>query len=150
MKKAVLIMDMPGKCRDCKWCEHVLQFCGISEEFMEDVSIKQDWCPLRPLPERFEVCGGYPQSGPVPSYRIGWNDCINMTIGNDETKGWISVEERLPDKPGDYWVAMRHRDGSVTTERMSWCPDWPHEDAWREVVVAWQPYYYPEPFVPQN
>lgn len=63
---------------------------------------------------------------------------------------WIPVEERLPDKPGDYWVAMRHLDGSITTEKMFWRPEWPHEDAWKEVVVAWQPYYCPEPFVPQN
>lgn len=63
---------------------------------------------------------------------------------------WVPVTERLPDKPGDYWVAMRHLDGSVTTVKMFWSPDWPHEDAWNEVVVAWQPYYYPEPFVPRN
>jgi len=63
---------------------------------------------------------------------------------------WVPVAERLPDKPGDYWVAMRHLDGSVTTVKMFWSPDWPHEDAWNEVVVAWQPYYYPEPFVPRN
>lgn len=63
---------------------------------------------------------------------------------------WISVEEKLPEETGDYWVAMRHLDGSLTTEKMFWRPDWPHEDAWNEVVVAWQPYYCPEPFVPQN
>lgn len=64
--------------------------------------------------------------------------------------GWIPVEEELPDEPGDYWVAMRHLDGSITTEKMFWRPEWPCEDAWNEVVVAWQPYYSPEPFVPQN
>ena len=63
---------------------------------------------------------------------------------------WILVTDRLPDKPGDYWVAMRHLDGSVSTEKMSWYPDWSDEDAWNEVVIAWQPYYCPEPFVPQN
>lgn len=60
--------------------------------------------------------------------------------------GWILVEERLPDEPGNYWVTMRHLDGSVTTEKMFWRPDWPHEAAWNEVVVAWQPYYCPEPY----
>lgn len=30
---------------------------------------------------------------------------------------WIPVEEGLPDEPGDYWVAMRHLDGSITTEK---------------------------------
>lgn len=63
---------------------------------------------------------------------------------------WVPVEERMPDKPGDYWVTMRHLDGSATTEKMTWCPDWIHKDAWNEVVVAWQPYYCPEPFNSQN
>lgn len=69
---------------------------------------------------------------------------------HEELSLWIPVQEHLPDKPGDYWVAMRHLDGSVTTEKMFWCPGWPHEDAWNEVVVAWQPYYCPKPFVPRN
>ena len=64
--------------------------------------------------------------------------------------GWIPVEKRLPEKTGDYWVAMRHLDGNITTEKMFWRPEWPHEDAWKEVVLAWQPYYCPEPFNPQN
>lgn len=147
MQKAVLIMDMPERCRDCKWCDHVLKFCGISEAFMEDITIKQNWCSLRTLPEKFEVCGKYPQLGPEPSYRIGWNDCLNK-IESDEIKSWIPVETRLPDKLGDYWVAIRHLDGSISTEKMLWCPEWPCKDAWREVVVAWQPYYCPEPFTP--
>lgn len=71
-------------------------------------------------------------------------------LGTYEDTGWVPIAERLPDRPGDYWVAMRHLDGSVTTVKMFWSPDWPHEDAWNEVVVAWQPYYYPAPFVPQN
>ena len=73
----------------------------------------------------------------------------NADIWNKREK-WIPVEERLPDKPGDYWVAIRYLDGSVTTEKMFWRPDWPHEDAWREVVVAWQPYYCPEPYQSEN
>lgn len=63
---------------------------------------------------------------------------------------WVPIAERLPDRSGDYWVTMRHLDGSVTTVKMFWSHDWPHEDAWNEVVVAWRPYYYPEPFVSQN
>lgn len=72
-------------------------------------------------------------------------------LGRERQKNrWIPVAERLPEKTGDYWVAMRHLDGSISTEKMFWSPEWPYEDAWREVVVAWQAYYYPEPFVPQN
>lgn len=61
---------------------------------------------------------------------------------------WTPVKERMPDEPGDYWVTMRHVDGSVSTGKMFWRPDWTHEDTWNEVVIAWQPYYCPEPFVP--
>lgn len=68
----------------------------------------------------------------------------------EEIQRWIPVEERLPDNPRDYWVTMRHLDGSVTTEKMFWSPDWSHEDEWREVVVAWQAYYCPEPYRPEN
>lgn len=77
-------------------------------------------------------------------------DMIHMIEGQHKINRWIPVEEKLPDEPGDYWVAMRHLDGSVTTEKMFWRPEWPCEDAWSEVVVAWQPYYCPEPFVPRN
>lgn len=73
-----------------------------------------------------------------------------IALEEKEKRKWVLVDERLPDKPGDYWVTMRHLDGSITTEKMFWSPDWPHEDAWNEVVVAWQPYYCPEPFITQN
>ena len=73
-----------------------------------------------------------------------------IALEEKENRKWVLVDERSPDKRGDYWVTMRHLDGSITTEQMFWSPDWPHEDAWNEVVVAWQPYYCPEPFVPQN
>lgn len=121
---------------------------------------------LKPCP----FCGGIPEvrqfANPKNWYSVECVDCHcktdgyrhNRVAGTDEEnitanadiwnrrEKWIPVSERLPDKPGDYWVAMRHLDGSVTTEKMFWCPEWPHEDAWREVVVAWQPYYCPEPY----
>ena len=83
---------------------------------------------------------------------IAWHDgdnaeaLLQVVDEVENSMRWIPVGERLPDMPGDYWVAMRHLDGSVTTEKMFWRPEWPREDAWREVVVAWQPYYCPEPY----
>ena len=76
MKKAVLVLDMPEGCRNCKWCENILRFCGISEEFVEDVTIRPDWCPLRELPDRKEY--------DIPSikahsedWRNGFNACLD-------------------------------------------------------------------------
>lgn len=76
------------------------------------------------------------------------NTDTHRSCNNDN--GWIPVTERLPEDTGDYWVAMRHLDGSITTEKMFWRPEWPCTDAWNEVVVAWQPYYCPKPFVQQD
>lgn len=45
---------------------------------------RPDWCPLRELPEKMEVCGKYPQPGkPVPSYRFGWNACLDEILKTD-------------------------------------------------------------------
>lgn len=59
---------------------------------------------------------------------------------------WILTEEQLPKEPGDYWVTMRHLNGTLTTEKYTWKPEQLCEDAWREVVVAWQPYFCPQPY----
>lgn len=78
MGKAVLVMEMPERCRDCKWIEHVLKFCGISEEFMNDDSIRQAWCPLRPLPEpKSEEFG---QTIIASARAEGWNNCLHTII----------------------------------------------------------------------
>lgn len=76
------------------------------------------------------------------------NTDAHRSCNNDN--GWVPVAERLPEDTGDYWVAMRHLGGSITTEKMFWRPEWPCTDAWNGVVVAWQPYYCPKPFVPQD
>ena len=46
---------------------------------------KPDWCPLRPVPEKKEVCGKYPQPDKIPaSYKIGYNQCIDDILGGTE------------------------------------------------------------------
>jgi len=37
-------------------------------------------CPLREIPEKMEIDGKCPQPGQLPSYRIGWNDCIDKIL----------------------------------------------------------------------
>lgn len=63
---------------------------------------------------------------------------------------WTPIAEKKPEEPGYYWVTIQHLDGTFSTEKYFWKPGWPCEDAWDEVVIAWQPYYYPEPFVLQS
>lgn len=94
MAKAVLIMDMPESCDMCDFiddtqpprCGERTLYCtvpGIGEDVTDYITCRPDWCPLRELPEKMEVCGKYPQPGkPVPSYRFGWNACLKAILGD--------------------------------------------------------------------
>ena len=97
--KAILVLEMPSSCIDCRFCreidEGVNACCEIMSELddselcrMIDVSYPQDkpdWCPLKPMPEKMQVCGKYPQpDGIVPSYKIGYNACIDEILGDKE------------------------------------------------------------------
>ena len=90
MPKAVLVMNMPESCFGCNfmYCdeESDTETCQAMEtardiDLIED---RPDWCPRRELPEKMEVCGKYPQPGkPVPSYRFGWNACLDEILKTD-------------------------------------------------------------------
>lgn len=77
MSKAVLIMDMPKSCQSCKLsrktpCNDWDRVCcpaGVYMDFKPTMIVdRQDWCPLRELPE----CN--PKS---PDYTRGWNACLD-------------------------------------------------------------------------
>lgn len=88
MPKAVLVIDIPESCPDCRFFESVWSECyAISEQYNRGVmteEAKPDWCPLRELPEKMKVCGKYPQpDGITPSYKVGWNACLDEILKDD-------------------------------------------------------------------
>ena len=63
MAKAVLVMDMPGSCFQCRFLhidtEHVevIESCGaleVGRQLDTESYDKPEWCPLRELPEKKE------------------------------------------------------------------------------------------------
>lgn len=94
MSKAILVMDMPESCDMCDLCEDsgISCYCGapsIGENVDDYIVCRPDWCPLRPVPEKMEVCGTYnadyyAKGGKPPSYKVGWNACIDA-ITNSQT-----------------------------------------------------------------
>ena len=84
MSKAVLVMDMPESCSECAlFGDHYSDMCcraldnrGINYPYPKD--FRQDWCPLKPLPEEDndEHFLGWSRG-----YKLGWNDCINAIVG---------------------------------------------------------------------
>lgn len=82
MSKGYILVEMPEKCRQCnfwfaKATEPVEYRCMAKQRQLENLTGRPDWCPIREFPEKMKVFGKYPHLGePVPSYRIGWNKCI--------------------------------------------------------------------------
>ena len=92
MSKSVLVIDTPESCRSCylRGFTLALQYCKVESEHIKDTSVKPDWCPLKPLPDKMKLTGVYGReyfqsNGKMPSYKIGWNDCIDeITGGNSD------------------------------------------------------------------
>ena len=106
MSKSVLVMETPENCYDCPFGT---EYCGnynysgncelaeclgnimtlITEEHYDcESKSRPDWCPLKPLPDKMKLTGVYgieyfQSNGKMPSYKIGWNDCINDITGGN-------------------------------------------------------------------
>lgn len=92
MSKAVLIMDMPKCCADCRLVEDDAAglFCIPEDKYFDgrdSSEEKMECCPIRELPEKMQICGTYPKpDGIVPSYKIGWNSCLDAIGGGKENE----------------------------------------------------------------
>ncbi len=87
MSKSVLVLTTPKYCALCVLRSGVLHpFCRVNNRDITDLSTKPDWCLLNPLPEKMKVTGLYngeyfKTGGKPPSYKIGWNKCIDAIAG---------------------------------------------------------------------
>ena len=87
MSKAVLVMDMPNSCHDCccfwagysDMCCQAMNNRGINYPYPEN--FRQDWCPLKPLPEHDNEDYDLKWSR---GYQMGWNECIKAIYGGTE------------------------------------------------------------------
>ena len=83
MSKSVLVINTPKYCALCVLRSGVHHpFCRVNNRDITDLSIRPDWCPLKPLPERKEYI--IPIDN-VESQKdiiaVGWNACINEITG---------------------------------------------------------------------
>ena len=92
-------MDMPESCDVCEFvkesraCDGDL-YCNnpLSQQYgycvTDYILCRAEGCPLRELPQKKEVCGKYPQADKiVPSYKIGYNACIDEIMKGSEENG---------------------------------------------------------------
>ena len=87
MSKSVLVTDTPENCGKCKfisefWCR------AMNGRRVPNNDVIPNWCPLKPLPEKMKLTRVYNReyfqsNGEMPSYKIGWNTCIDKITGGD-------------------------------------------------------------------
>ena len=91
MKKAVLLMDVPETCLDCNLC--VLDTDGSiscyynKREICSNVgenNSRPNWCPLKSLPDRKEITETYKWEDRLPSFKCGWNWCLDEITGRNK------------------------------------------------------------------
>jgi hypothetical protein len=89
MNKSVLVMDTPRTCMRCPFglisgdyffCIITIDKDGAARQIRDDLYgvKKQDWCPLKPLPEKMTEVA---QTDHWDSIKAGWNACINKITG---------------------------------------------------------------------
>lgn len=83
MNKSVLVMDTPKYCALCVLRSGVHHpFCRVNNRDITDLSIRPDWCPLKPLPEKKEYIVPIDN---VESQKdiiaVGWNACLREITG---------------------------------------------------------------------
>ena len=83
MSKSVLVLDTPKYCASCALRSGILHpFCRANRRDITDLSIRPDWCPLKPLREKMT---GVAQTDHWNSIKEGWNECIDeITGGNSD------------------------------------------------------------------
>lgn len=90
MSKSVLVIDTPENCIHCPLLNSEDE-CTVQDDDT-NFNAGYSWdelmkgCPLKPLPEKMKVTGIYngeyfKAGGKLPSYKIGWNDCIDEITG---------------------------------------------------------------------
>ena len=99
MSKSVLVVDTPKNCYDCpfgaEYCgnlgyEGCCELAGclnsdmrlITEELYDyECESRPDWCPLKPLLEKFDNEKEWKLGDFEPLFKIGWNACIDEITG---------------------------------------------------------------------
>jgi hypothetical protein len=85
MNKAILVMDMPDDCFECNFCVEMAAHdrCVAAGKRIFTLE-KPDWCPLKELPEKYEVDKNKCRD---PFYEFefeyGYNQCIDEILRGD-------------------------------------------------------------------
>lgn len=94
MSKAILVMDMPKSCKDCRirfsnsWSDYCpYEKTGTYYEDVDDFvyhNSKPNWCPLKEVPEKKNSIYKYPSFSYGEGWDKGYNACIDKILEGSE------------------------------------------------------------------
>lgn len=114
--------------------------------------------------EIIEPCAKAARTLPELEELLSRENTPEITRSSRDNDGWITVEERLPEMFGKYWATIRYDDGRISEPivvdfrgvRQKYVVDTPNGreyETWGidsafhgSRVIAWRPYYIPEPY----
>lgn len=118
--------------------------------------------------EIIEPCAKAAKTLPELEELLSCENTLEITRSTRDNDGWITVEERLPEMFGKYWATIRYDDGRISEPivvdfrgvRQKYVVDTPNGreyETWGidsafhgSRVIAWRPYYIPEPYRPER
>ena len=81
MSKSVLVINTPKYCALCVLRSGVSHpFCRVNNRDITDLSIRPEWCPLKPLPDKITRVA---VTDHWNSIKTGWNECIDRITGEN-------------------------------------------------------------------
>ena len=79
MSKAILVIDMPESCDQCPLLLRFMEERCCVPEKRNSFTTKPYWCPLKPVPEKYDVGIDYGNYKSV-DYEFGYNRCIDEIL----------------------------------------------------------------------
>lgn len=80
MSKAILVIDMPQSCDQCPLMfRHEEERCCMPE-VRNSFSKKPSWCPLKPVPEKYDLMKKYYDRDHAWEFEGGYNACIDEIL----------------------------------------------------------------------
>lgn len=85
MSKAILIIDMPKNCYECKLQVHNMvgdRICVINHKNADNCASRGTWCPLKEAPKIIDekTVSEYEFGTLGKGYEIGWNTCVRTIL----------------------------------------------------------------------
>lgn len=83
--KAILVLEMPSSCDECPlfgshYSDMTCRGNGRGINYPYPKEVRQDWCPLRPIPEKRQTTDDFWQG----CVNIVRNACIDEILGDKE------------------------------------------------------------------